>query len=176
MFSENCVIWDHHIAFNYYFSNFFSKVKNEATGFKKSEEISTALFIWGWIQWYAGEGRRNVGSSMLLPASVFWAWRRCVPCWEAPERNRGEGVSASRHCPGAWPSGLLLWGLSWLPVLPCFTAQWLLGALWGASAEGSTSSTSAQGLGAPSAHITICNVYSLTSLLIYNEFKARKDL
>lgn len=127
MFSENCVIWDHHIAFNYYFSNFFSKVKNEATGFKKSEEISTALFIWGWIQWYAGEGRRNVGSSMLLPASVFWAWRRCVPCWEAPERNRGEGVSASRRCPGAWPSGLLLWGLSWLPVLPSVL---LLSGFW----------------------------------------------
>lgn len=69
MFSGNCVIWDHHRAINYYFSNFFWKEKNEATGFKKSEEMSTALFLLGWVQSYAGEGRRNVGSSMLLPGS-----------------------------------------------------------------------------------------------------------
>ena len=51
----------------------------------------------------------------------------------------------------------------------CFTAQWLLEMRVPrrAPAEGSTSPTSAPGLCAPSPHVAICNVYLLTSLLIY---------
>lgn len=160
---------------NYYFSHFPWNPKNEATGLKKSEETNIAVFILGWIQLrYTGEGGRNIGSSMLLPGP----------------KPGGDVCHAGRYRRGAEERGSLLPSVALclalgiqafhyevfldtlcLPLFYCSVASGNEGALWEATcqapAEGSTSPTNALGLRAPSPHIAICNVYLLTSLLIY---------
>jgi len=53
---------------NCYFNDFSPKPKNEATGMKKSEEISVSVFILGWIQLQYGRRVQKMHRDWCAPA------------------------------------------------------------------------------------------------------------
>lgn len=113
---------------NYYFSRFPWKPKNDATGLKKSEEINVAVWILGWIQLrHAGEGGRNVGSS-VLPLGPEPGGDSChagTYRWGAEEM--GSLLPSSALCLALGIQAFCDMRSFLIPCAhPCSTAQWLL--------------------------------------------------